>query len=94
MSKNAIKGTLRSYLRWPIILAVLLIVMNIQIYTIDLLAGLVMSGYVTIYLLIAILLYCFKRKALLQDLVNYAMEFHHRTKMVAKTWNCLWRFWM
>ena len=84
MSKNAIKGTLRSYLRWPIILAVLLIVMNIQIYTIDLLAGLVMSGYVTIYLLIAILLYCFKRKALLQDLVNYAMEFHHRTKVVAK----------
>ena len=84
LSKNAIKGTLRSYLRWPIILAVLLIVMNIQIYTIDLLAGLVMSGYVAVYLLIAILLYFFKRKALLQDLVNYAMEFHHRTKVVAK----------
>lgn len=80
---NKIKGTLRSYLRWPLLLGILLIVMNVQIYTLDLKSGAVMSVYVIIYLIIAILLYYFKRAALLHDLVEYAMRFHVTVNKVA-----------
>lgn len=83
MRDNKIKGTLRSYLRWPLFLGLLLIAMDIQIYTINRQAGLIMSGYVAFYLIAAILLYRFKRSALLRDLVEYSMRFHVTVNRVA-----------
>lgn len=76
MTNNKIKGTLRSYLRWPLLLGILLIIMNIQIYTVHVKAGVIMTAYVVLYLIIAILLYYFKRGALLHDLIEYSMRFH------------------
>ena len=76
MNQNRIKGTLRSYLRWPLLLGILLVIMNLQIYTVHIRAGAIMSAYVALYLLIAALLYFFKRGALLRDLVDYSMRFH------------------
>lgn len=83
MSNNKIKGTLRSYLRWPLLLGILLIIMNIQMYTVNIKAGAIMSAYVIVYLVIAILLYYFKRSALLHDLVEYSMRFHVTVNKVA-----------
>lgn len=83
MRDNKIKGNLRSYLRWPLFLGLLLIAMNIQIYTINKKAGLIMSGYVVLYLVIAIILYRFKRSALLRDLVGYSMRFHVTVNRIA-----------
>lgn len=76
MTQNKLRGTLRSYLRWPLLLGILLVVMNVQIYTVNIKAGFIMSAYVIVYLLIAVILYYFKRGALLKDLVDYAMRFH------------------
>ena len=50
MSQNRIKGTLKSYLRWPLLLGLLLIAMNVHIYVINLRAGIIMSIYVLFYL--------------------------------------------
>ena len=83
MTDNKIRGTLRSYLRWPLMLGILLIVMNIQIYTVSLRAGFIMSAYTAVYLLIALLLYHFKRRALLHDLIDYSMRFHVTVNTVA-----------
>lgn len=76
MKQNRIKGTLRSYLRWPLLLGILLVIMNLQIYTVHIRAGVIMSAYVALYLLIAVFLFFFKRRALLRDLVDYSMRFH------------------
>ena len=76
MKQNRIRGTLRSYLRWPLLLGILLIIMNIQIYTVHMRAGAIMSAYVILYLTIAGMLYFFKRGAVLRDLVDYSMRFH------------------
>lgn len=76
MKQNRIKGTLRSYLRWPLLLGILLVIMNLQIYAVHIRAGVIMSAYVALYLLIAVLLFFFKRGALLRDLVDYSMRFH------------------
>lgn len=83
MTNNKVKGTLRSYLRWPLLLGILLIIMNIQIYTMNLKAGFIMSAYVIVYLIIAALLYYFKRGALLHDLVQYSMRFNATVNKIA-----------
>ena len=71
-----IKGTLRSYLRWPLILSIFLLAVNIHIYTFDTRAGVVMTCYLIIYIIIAIALYSFKRSSLLKDLVHYCIHFN------------------
>jgi len=76
--------------------------MNIHIYTIHLKAGIFMSVYVGLYALIAFFIYGFKQKALMQDLVNYAMLFHSQVSQAAmqvelpmalldEEGNCLWQ---
>lgn len=87
MKSNKIKGTLRSYLRWPFFLGLLLIIMNIQIYTINCKAGYIVSAYVVIYLIIATLLYLFKRATLLHDLVEYSMRFQATVNRVASNFD-------
>ena len=50
--------------------------MNVHIYVINLRAGIIMSIYVLFYLIIASVLYFFKRGAVLRNLVDYSMRFH------------------
>lgn len=71
-----IKGTLRSYLRWPLLLSIFLLAANIHIYTFDTRAGVVTTCYLIIYIIIAIALYSFKRSSLLKDLVHYCIHFN------------------
>ncbi len=101
MKGNRIQGTLRSYLRWPLMLSPLLLAMNIHIYTLDVKVGALMTGYVLIYIILAFLLFYFKRRELLRDIVQYAVRFNQTTKRLAGefsiplaiadwTGSCLW----
>ncbi len=83
MKENRIQGTLRSYLRWPILLTPLLLVMNIHIYVLDLKIGALMTCYVLFYAVIAFLLFYFKRRALLKDIVRYAIQFNQTLQTLA-----------
>ena len=42
-----------------------------------------MTGYVILYIIIAFLLFYFKRRELLRDIVQYAIRFNHTTKRLA-----------
>ena len=101
MKGNRIQGTLRSYLRWPLMLTPLLLAMNVHIYFLDVKAGAVMTIYVLLYTIIAFLLLYFKREQLLKDIVTYAIRFNNTTKRLANdldipvliadyAGNCLW----
>lgn len=101
MKGNKIQGTLRSYLRWPLMLSPLLLAMNIHIYTLDLKIGVLMTGYVLLYIVLAFLLFYFKRRELLRDIVQYAIRFNRTSQRLADelsiplviadwTGSCLW----
>lgn len=74
-NKNRLYGALRTYLRWPLILTILLVVMNICIYMIDKKASAVMSCFVALYFLIALLLYFLKRPSIVGDMVQFATNY-------------------
>ena len=80
MNTEKMKGILSSYLRWPLLLGLILIVMDIHIYTIDSHLFLYTSAYVGAYYIFALLLFLIKRRTVLRDLVTYAMRFHVATK--------------
>lgn len=83
MKGNRIQGTLRSYLRWPLLLSPLLLAMNIHIYTMSIKAGALMTGYVLLYIILAFLLFYFKRRELLRDIVQYAVRFNQTAERLA-----------
>ncbi len=95
---------MRSYLRWPLMLSLLLAAVNLHIYTLDVQIGILMTIYVILYIIIAVLLFFYKRKALLGDLVQYAIRFNRTVNRLANdldlpiaitdwTGTCLWCNW-
>ncbi len=101
MKGNRIQGTLRSYLRWPLLLSPLLVAMNIHIYAINIKIGAIMTCYVLLYVIIAFSIFYFKRRALLHNMLQYAIKFNHTIHHLAdemsiplaisdETGSCLW----
>ena len=83
-SKIRIRSALRGYLLWPVILTGLLLCMNLSIYVLDKKAGLVMSGFVLVYFLIAITVFYLKRHKIASELVHYAMDYGQVQKQLLK----------
>ena len=73
--KMRLKGQLRMYMHWPLIMTVLLIAMNIWMYMIDKRAGLIMSVFIIIYLGIAGSLYFYNRSLILADLIQFSVQY-------------------
>ncbi len=83
-NKVKYQGTLRAYLRWPLVLVLLLLCMNLHIYFINVRAGMIMSAYVLVYGIIVAMIYGWNRKGLQRDLTKYAMDFGRIQKQVLK----------
>ena len=56
-----LKGRLKLYMLWPAIMVILLLAMNIWIFTVNIHAGLVMSLLVLIYIVAVALLYFYNK---------------------------------
>lgn len=70
-----IKGPLKLYMQWPIIMAILLVGMNLWVLTLDKGAGVVMGVFVLIYTVAAALLYFHSKSLVLTDLVDMADDY-------------------
>lgn len=73
--KVRLNGALKAYLRWPIYLSIILICMTISIYMVSVDAGFIMSTYLGIYLVVAIIIYYRKRSTILREIVQYSATY-------------------
>lgn len=72
--KLKLKGALKVYMQWPIWLTALLLCMVLSIYVVDKDAAGIMLIYTAIYLVIALVLFLFKRPYIMGELVRFAAE--------------------
>lgn len=70
-----LKGQLRMYMRWPLIMTLLLIGMDVCMYMVDKKAGLLMSVIIIIYVGIAFSLYFYNRSLILADLIQFSVQY-------------------
>lgn len=73
--KVQIKGQLKRYIQWPLILSGLLLVMNVFMYLVSVLAGCVMSGFLIVYIAVVLFLYVRNRPQIYRDLVSFATQY-------------------
>lgn len=80
--KIKVKGQLRAYLQWPMYLTALLIVATAVIAAVSVTAGIIMSAFTLVYMGIAIWLYTYRRKRLLNGLVEFSAEYSWMQKQL------------
>ena len=73
--KVKMKGQLRVYLQWPLLLSLILIAANLTVGAIDVKAGIAMTVFTLIYLAAAGYFYVKKRSSILSDMVDFASEY-------------------
>ena len=79
--KLKLKGQLRSYMQWPIMLTVLLAAMNLWIYVMDVRIGMVMSVFIGIYVVTVIILYVYNKPLILNELISFATQYGQVQKL-------------
>lgn len=82
--KSKLTAMIKSYFRWPVWLSLLLVAMDISIYFIDKRAVVMMSIYVFVYIVIAIVLYRSKRVTIFGEIVRFAAEYGQVQKQLLK----------
>jgi c-di-AMP phosphodiesterase-like protein len=80
--KIKLNGQMRSYLRWPLYLSILLILFNIPVYFLNIKAGLIVSAGILIYSLAAARLFSRHKPLLLNDLVAFANQYGFLEKQI------------
>lgn len=68
-------GPLKTYLRWPIILSILLLGMNVIVYFVSMRAGTIVSIFVLVYMAIVLFLYLHSRTLIFNELVSFATQY-------------------
>lgn len=74
-SKVKLKGRLKSYMIWPLLLTILLVVINIVAYTMDVRSGLLFSVFTAVYFLVVLTAYFYHKPAILYEMVNFATQY-------------------
>ncbi|WP_347559657.1 hypothetical protein [Clostridium sp. AM58-1XD] len=73
--KVKVRGQLKIYLQWPLLMTALVVFMNLVVGCINSIAGLIMSVFTILYAAIALWLYIYRRKKLLGGLVEFSSEY-------------------
>ena len=79
-----LKGKLATYMRWPFILTILLVAMDVLLYSVSWKAGGIGTVFTAVYLLLGILLYFHRRPVLLNELISFATQYGQVQKSLMK----------
>ena len=70
-----ISGRLKNYMRWPIAMAIMLLLLNLWIYCSDIKAGTLMLIFMLIYIVGIGILYVYSRSLIMKDLIEFAAQY-------------------
>ena len=82
--KIKIKGQLKFYMQWPFILTVLLMVMDVLVFTVNVKAGALVSIFLAAYILIVVFLYFHSRAVIMNELISFATQYGQVQKVLLK----------
>ena len=82
--KIRIKGQLKYYMQWPLILTILLVIMDILVFTVNRRAGALVSIFIAAYILIVVFLYFHSRAVIMNELISFATQYGQVQKTLLK----------
>lgn len=73
--KVKLKGSIKIYMQWPLILTILIFIMNGVVFAIDRKAGGAMATFTIIYIVFILVLYLRTKGTLMNDLITFATQY-------------------
>ena len=73
--KIKIKGHLKFYMQWPVILSILLIVMDAWVFSVSVKAGTLVSIFLAAYILVVVFLYFHSKTMIMNELISFATQY-------------------
>ncbi len=73
--KIRLKGRLQMYLLWPLLLSLLLVLMNLGIYTLNIRCGVVVSAFIVLYDLAILAVYISQKLVVLKELIGFSDQY-------------------
>lgn len=73
--KIKIKGHLKFYMQWPVILSILLIVMDVLVFSVSVKAGTLVSIFLAAYILVVVFLYFHSKTMIMNELISFATQY-------------------
>ena len=80
--KLKLKGHMKAFMRWPLILSALLIVLNIWVYFVSVKAGIIVSGGILIYVGCAVIILRCHRSFIVNELIAFANQYDSLEKRI------------
>lgn len=78
-----IKGRLKWYLRWPIILNIIVGFMTLGVTVIDHKAGMLMGAFFLVHLVFSIVVSFYSKPAITEELINFGLQYGQVQKKTA-----------
>lgn len=82
--KVKLKGILKLYLRWPVLLSVLFVAMDIRLFLYGRQAGITGLFFLLLYILASSIVYSTSRKRMQRELIEFAMNYGHLQMEIAR----------
>ncbi|MBO4338199.1 MAG: DHH family phosphoesterase [Lachnospiraceae bacterium] len=82
--KIRLTGRFQLYMQTTLILGLLLAALDVWIYTINIRAGLLLSGFVVLYLLLMLIMVNFSKSILASEMINFATQYGQIQKKLLK----------
>ena len=70
-----LKGPLKLYMQWPLLMGILLSAVTIWVFTIDKRVGLMMGVFTAIYIVAVTILYSYNKSSIMTGLVDFAAQY-------------------
>lgn len=70
-----LKGPLRLYIQWPLIMIFVLVVMDVLIYRTNHRAGMVMTAFLLLYIVLVGVMYLYTKSRIMKELVEFAAQY-------------------
>ena len=80
--KGRVRGRFRLYLKWPLYLSALLIILSLVVGLVSVKAGIIVSAFTVVYVGIALWLYFSRKKGILGGLVEYSAAYNQKQLQV------------
>ena len=92
MKRNIkLKGRLRNYMYWPMILTILLAVFNVPVYMINTKSGCVVTVFTVIYFIVVCLSYNYNKPVLVNELISFATQYGSAQKKLLEEFEIPYR---
>lgn len=73
--KIRLKGQLKTYMYWPLMMTALIVLLNIPVYYVNRKAGICVSIFTIVYFLVILAAYFVNKPAMLNEIINFATQY-------------------